>query len=99
ALPKDGIYATLFEFKGTRWLSVSNVGVNPTFGEGPRTIETFILDFAQDIYDESVKLSFVDRIREERKFAGIDALICQIQEDVKSARLVFQRLNITGGVQ
>ena len=96
-IPKDGIYATLFELDGRRSLSVTSIGVNPTFGQGPRTIESFIFDFSQQIYGRSVKISFVDRIREECKFAGVDALIVRIREDVKAASAIFERLNITAG--
>ena len=96
-VPKDGIYATLFELDGRRSLSVTSVGVNPTFGEGPRTIETFIFDFTQEIYGRAVKISFVDRIREECQFAGVSALIAQIREDVKAACAIFERLNIIPG--
>jgi riboflavin kinase / FMN adenylyltransferase len=94
-LPKDGIYATLFEVDGSRLLSVTSIGLNPTFGEGPRTVESFIFDFTRDIYGRSVKLSFIDKIREECKFAEIDALIARIREDIKAARAIFEGLNIT----
>jgi riboflavin kinase/FMN adenylyltransferase len=70
------------------------VGHNPTFGEGLRAIETYVLDFAQDIYGEMVKLSFVQRIREERKFAQIEHLVTQMHEDVRAARAVFENLNL-----
>ena len=93
-VPGDGIYATIMELKNRRWLSVSSVGRNPTFGEGQRTIETFILDFAQDIYGESVGLSFVQRIREERKFSQIENLVSQMQQDVKAACAVFDALKL-----
>jgi riboflavin kinase/FMN adenylyltransferase len=93
-LPQDGIYATILEFQGRRWLSVSSVGHNPTFGEGSHTIEAYILDFAQDIYGEPVKLSFVQRIREERKFAQIEDLVTQIDQDVLTARAIFDQLNL-----
>jgi riboflavin kinase/FMN adenylyltransferase len=93
-LPGDGIYATLMELKNRRWLSVSSVGRNPTFGEGARTIETFILDFAQDIYGESVALSFVQRIREERKFYEIENLVSQMHQDVKAAYVIFDTLKL-----
>lgn len=93
-VPGDGIYATLMELKNRRWLSVSSVGRNPTFGEGARTIETFILDFAQDIYGESVALSFVQRIREERKFHQIENLVSQMHQDVKAACAVFDTLKL-----
>jgi riboflavin kinase / FMN adenylyltransferase len=94
-LPRDGIYATIIEVQNHCWLSVSSVGHNPTFGEGPRTIEAYVLDFAQDIYGESVKLSFVKRIREERRFAQIEDLVTQMHEDVQAARAIFDQLNLS----
>ena len=89
-MPPDGIYATLFHVRNKQWLSVSSIGINPTFGDGPRTVESFIFDFDGDIYGESVKLSFVKRIREERKFTIVDDLIGQIDEDVKCAKAIFR---------
>ena len=56
-LPADGIYATLFHLGERTLLSVSSVGVNPTFGAGPRTVESYILNFDEDIYGASIKLS------------------------------------------
>lgn len=93
-IPLNGIYATSIQFKNKRWLSVSSVGVNPTFGDGPRTVESFILDFGDDIYGEWVKLSFVQRIREEKKFVMINDLIAQMHEDVKRAKAVFKELGL-----
>jgi riboflavin kinase/FMN adenylyltransferase len=92
-LPGDGIYATTLELQNHCWLSVSSVGRNPTFGEASRTIEAFILDFAGDIYGEAAKLSFVQRIREERMFAQIEDLVTQMHEDVQAARAIFDQLN------
>ena len=89
-MPPDGIYATLFDVRNKQWLSISSIGVNPTFGDGPRTVESFIFDFDGDIYGESVKLSFVKRIREERKFTIVNDLIGQINEDVKCAKAIFK---------
>jgi riboflavin kinase / FMN adenylyltransferase len=93
-VPLNGIYATLIQFKNKLWLSVSSVGVNPTFGDGPRTVESFILDFEGDIYGESVKLSFVKRIRDEKKFVMVNDLIAQMHEDVKLAKVVFNELGL-----
>ena len=93
-IPLNGIYATSIRFKNKQWLSVSSVGVNPTFGDGPRTVESFILDFDGDIYGEWVKLSFVQRIREEKKFVMIKDLIAQMHEDVKRAKAVFKELGL-----
>jgi riboflavin kinase/FMN adenylyltransferase len=95
-LPLDGIYATLLQIGAQQQLlSVSNIGVNPTFGEGPRTIESFILDFDRDIYGEPVKLSFVKRIREEKKFDSIDQLVAQMRRDVTAAESIFNKLSLT----
>ena len=93
-LPLDGIYATLFQVREKKFLSVSNVGVNPTFGQGPRTVESFILDFQNDLYGDWVKLFFVKRIREEEKFASVDELVEQMGADVASARAVFEKLGL-----
>jgi riboflavin kinase/FMN adenylyltransferase len=95
-LPADGIYATLIELADRRLLSVSSIGVNPTFGDGPRTLESYVLNFAEDIYDEAVRLSFVRRIREEKKFASVEALIGQINRDVDYAETIFRELRLLG---
>ena len=95
-IPSDGIYATLFHIGQERWLSVSSIGVNPTFGAGPRTVESYMLNFDRDIYGKKIKLAFVKKIREEKKFADVASLIAQIQEDVRSARAVFHSLGIKG---
>ena len=93
-IPLDGIYATIVEIGGERRLSVSNVGVNPTFGTGPRTVESFILDFDHDIYGDPLKLYFVKRIRPEKKFASVEQLVAQMHDDVKNARAIFDRLEL-----
>jgi riboflavin kinase/FMN adenylyltransferase len=95
-IPSDGIYATLFHIGQEPWLSVSSIGVNPTFGAGPRTVESYMLNFDRDIYGTKIKLAFVKKIREEKKFADVASLIAQIQEDVRSARAIFDSLGITG---
>jgi riboflavin kinase / FMN adenylyltransferase len=95
-VPLNGIYATLIEVQGRQWLSVSSIGVNPTFGDGPRTVESFIFDFENDIYEEAVKLSFVRRIRDERKFATVEDLIAQIHVDADQALVIFKELRLAG---
>jgi riboflavin kinase/FMN adenylyltransferase len=93
-LPQDGIYATLLHMGGRSLLSVSSIGRNPTFGEGPRTVESYIMDFDDDIYGQDVSLSFVERLRPEAKFESVPALIAQIDQDVLKAQAIFQRLNM-----
>jgi riboflavin kinase / FMN adenylyltransferase len=92
-MPPDGIYAT-FLHRGDRSLpSVSSIGTNPTFGAGPRTVECFIMNFDESIYGEAVRLSLVQRIRDEKKFSSADALIAQIRDDVGRAENIFRGLN------
>jgi riboflavin kinase/FMN adenylyltransferase len=93
-VPLNGIYATLIEVQGRQWLSVSSVGVNPTFGDGPRTVESFIFDFQNDIYGEAARLFFVKRIRDERKFATVEDLIAQIHVDADRALVIFKELRL-----
>jgi riboflavin kinase/FMN adenylyltransferase len=94
-IPLDGIYATMVEIGPEHRLSVSNIGVNPTFGMGPRTVESFILDFDDDIYGKPLKLYFVKRIRAEKKFTSVEQLVAQMHDDVKSARAIFDRLELS----
>ena len=94
--PLDGVYASLFHLKDKTLPSVSSVGVNLTFGAGPRTVESYIFDFNEDIYGESVKLSFVRRLRAEMKFAAVESLVAQMREDVVNAQSVLNDLNPAG---
>ncbi len=95
-LPQDGIYATWLEYREKRVPSVSSVGVNPTFGDGPRTVESFILDFDGDLYGEPVKLFFVRKIRDEKKFPSAELLVEQIRHDVECAQAIFDDLRNAG---
>jgi riboflavin kinase/FMN adenylyltransferase len=93
-LPLDGIYASLMEIGGRQWRSVTSLGLNPTFGAGPRTIESYIFDFDGDLYDQAVKLFFVARIREEKKFSSAELLIEQIKLDVASAQDILRGVEL-----
>jgi riboflavin kinase/FMN adenylyltransferase len=90
AVPLDGIYATLFEVGGRRCESATSIGVNPTFGAGPRTIESFVFDFHGDLYGKDVKVHFVERIRDEKKFSSAESLAEQIDRDVLDAREILR---------
>jgi riboflavin kinase/FMN adenylyltransferase len=87
-LPANGVYACFARVHGAgvRYASATNVGVRPSFGNSERTVETFILDFNQDIYGRTVTLEFVEWLRPEKKFEGIEALVAQIQHDSDRAR-------------
>lgn len=91
-IPADGIYATYVQVDDDRWPSVTNIGVNPTFGEGRKTIESYIFDFHKDLYGRSVKLFFVKKIREERKFESPALLVEQMEKDAVNARRLLNNL-------
>jgi riboflavin kinase/FMN adenylyltransferase len=93
-LPSNGIYATFLEVDQRLWSSVTNIGVNPTFGGGPRTIESYIFDFSGDLYGRSVKLFFVKRIREEKKFPTPEDLVGQMKKDVLGAQEILNQVSI-----
>jgi riboflavin kinase/FMN adenylyltransferase len=93
AVPLDGIYATMMEVGGRRLQSATSIGVNPTFGAGPRTIESYVFDFDGDLYGRDVKLYFIERIREEKKFSSSESLAEQIERDVANVREILSGTN------
>jgi riboflavin kinase / FMN adenylyltransferase len=94
-LPPSGVYATTATLDGVLHPSVTNIGLRPTFGDVDRlTIETHVLDQAPDLYDRTLRLSFVQRLRDERAFADADALAAQIDADCRSARRLFGRISL-----
>ena len=66
--------------------AVVNVGYRPTFGENQYWVEAFLLDYSGDLYDRTLRLEFIDRIRPEMKFSGVDALKRQVMSDIATAR-------------
>jgi riboflavin kinase/FMN adenylyltransferase len=89
ASPKDGVYATITSVAGKAMPSVTNIGMRPTFGAGKRTKETYILDFNGDLIGQQIEVSFVERLRDEKKFKDENELIDQIKLDVKNTRNIL----------
>ena len=89
ALPADGVYATLGHTGDKVYESVTNIGTRPTFGEGERTIEVFLLGFSEDIYGQRLNVELVERLRGEKKFSGPEELAAQIGKDVEQARAIL----------
>jgi riboflavin kinase/FMN adenylyltransferase len=73
---------------------VTNIGLRPTFGETTPTIETHVLDYSGDLYGRTVRLAFVQRLRDERRFEDVDALRAQIDADKRRAERLFTRLAV-----
>lgn len=83
--PKGGVYAVTVECMGESFKGVANIGYSPTFDDHIFTVEVHILDFNRDIYNQNIKVNFVKRIRDEKKFSSFDELALQINEDAKQA--------------
>jgi riboflavin kinase / FMN adenylyltransferase len=88
-LPAHGVYATHAWVGDRRLPAATNVGLRPTVDGSGLTIEAHLIDFDGDLYHQTVHLDFVARIREERKFAGLDALLAQIQRDIQQTRAIL----------
>ncbi|MDI9556847.1 MAG: bifunctional riboflavin kinase/FAD synthetase [Pseudomonadota bacterium] len=88
-MPGRGVYVSSVEIGGKRLPAVTNIGFNPTFDGQSLTIETYIMDFSQDLYNQKVALYFLDRIRDEVKFSSVDELKDRIRKDVEIARAYF----------
>jgi riboflavin kinase / FMN adenylyltransferase len=95
-VPKYGVYATATLIDDVWRKSITNVGVRPTFeNELEPSVETFIFDFDGDLYGDSLRLRFLHRIRDERKFNGIDELKAQIKKDCDVAADYFSHEGVT----
>lgn len=80
-IPRDGVYAVEVEVLEKKYRGMCNIGLRPTVDGKVRTIETHILDFDEDIYGLPMRLHFLRRIRDERKFPSLNALKEQLLQD------------------
>lgn len=85
-LPANGVYATMATLGDREFMAAANVGVRPTVDGSERTVEAHLLDFDEEIYGQPLRLAFVQRIRPERRFAGLAELQAQITRDVTEVR-------------
>ena len=88
-IPGPGVYAVRLSTGGKLHNGVTNIGFNPTFGNGKLSIETHILDFSGDLLGFPIRLMFVARLRDERQFPSVEALSRGIAEDVTAARAIL----------
>ncbi|WP_415713579.1 bifunctional riboflavin kinase/FAD synthetase [Maridesulfovibrio sp.] len=87
--PKKGVYAIRVEVEGKVLPGVANIGKNPTFGNEALSVEAHILDFSEDIYGKDIRVHFIQRIRSEKKFNGLDELKDRIAVDIGLAREIL----------
>ncbi len=90
-MPAGGVYAVTAELKGSLFKGMMNMGTRPTVNDDPglKTIEVHLFDFDRNIYSEKIRISFLARLRDERKFQGIDALKKQLELDRENALRAF----------
>jgi riboflavin kinase/FMN adenylyltransferase len=88
-LPPDGVYAVRVEWRGGRADGMMNQGAKPTFQDGRRTLEAHLFDFDGNLYGEWVRIEWVERLRDVKRFASVEALQQQLERDRIRAREVF----------
>lgn len=84
--PKNGVYAVAVDCMGEIFQGVANIGYSPTFDDNVFSVEVHILDFNENIYGQKIRVDFVKRIRDEKKFSNISELSDQIKKDIVKAR-------------
>lgn len=80
-IPRKGVYYTNVQWQGKIYKGITSVGNNPTVNGDKLTIETYILDFNNDLYGHNIKVYFIKKIRDEKKFNSIDDLVIQLNKD------------------
>jgi riboflavin kinase/FMN adenylyltransferase len=94
-IPRAGVYVTATLIEGAWRRSVTNVGVRPTFErEAEPSVETFVMDWGGDLYGDVVRVRFLRRLRDERRFASVEQLKRQIAADAARARNYFARAGV-----
>jgi riboflavin kinase/FMN adenylyltransferase len=92
-IPPNGVYATTVTLSGVVHQSVTNIGTRPTFeGNDATVIETHVLDITRELYGQRLRVGFVQRLRDEKKFDGADALVAQVEVDRQQTRSLFDRM-------
>jgi len=87
--PKTGVYAVTVETDDGNYNGVANLGYSPTFDDHLFTVEVHILNFNADIYNQNIRVNLVSKLRDEKKFSGIEELSEQIEKDIQTARKVL----------
>ena len=83
ALPNDGVYATIVHIDTKHFPSATNIGTRPTFGEAKRMVEAHLLNYKGNLYGKEIRVEFVRKLRDERRFGSSEELKTQIERDVR----------------
>lgn len=92
-IPKNGVYAVSSQYQGKIMYGMMNIGINPTFEADKKTIEAHFFDFNENLYGQDLKINFLDRLRDERKFESVEALMAQLTQDRTKAQQIIAALN------
>jgi len=87
--PKNGTYAVTVEYGDNSYPGVANIGYSPTFGDHQFTVEVYLIGFSGDLYGKHLRVNFVRRLRDEKRFADLAALSAQIKQDVRDAQKIL----------
>ncbi len=92
-IPADGVYAVQIKIAGKIYNGMVNIGTRPTVNSdhAGKSIEVHIFDFSEDIYSRKIRLFFLDRIRDEQKFSGLEELKAQLVHDESTARKLIEQ--------
>lgn len=93
-VPKGGVYGTIIEYKKSLYIGITNIGYNPTVAGKKLSIETHIINFHKNIYGEDIKIYFMEKIRDERKFSSLEELKTQLIKDKSYAESKKYSINI-----
>jgi len=96
-IPANGVYASLVKWNDTIYKGMSNIGTRPTIDANRLTVEVNIFDFDEEIYTETISLYFIRRIRDEKKFGGLEQLKQQLSHDQEEVRRILDKLTSTSG--
>lgn len=97
ALLPNGVYAVCVHFDNTLYRGVANIGSNPTFGDVERRLEVHLMQFSGDLYGKKIRVEFLGKIREEKKFSSVDALVEAIHRDIEQAQHFWEMPVPVGG--
>lgn len=90
-IPRDGVYAVNVRVDGRWFGGMMNIGLRPTFDGTQRVLEVHLFEFGEEIYGKSIQVRFIERIRDEMKFDGVEELVAQLESDRDRAREILGR--------
>jgi riboflavin kinase/FMN adenylyltransferase len=91
-IPKRGVYAVTVRIDDKDYCGVTNIGYNPTFGDDALSVETHVLDFCENILGKTIRVKFIQRLRDEKTFSDVKGLSDRITQDIEQARKLMQTL-------